>query len=220
MPIVASVLGQAVTYLLAAAGIVGALASLWQWVFKPLGKRFIAQMKDDEIKPIVQEIAAQFRSDSGSTLKDTTNRLEQAVQEVTERLERAIRRAEGTLERLEVALAANSSATEGLRSSMAVALETLRRETGAATEALRIGAGIAGGLAEQDRKTLDRLTEALRVVTQESTEGAATGLRLEGAARIVADDLAAAQNRADNVSTEEPGAAADAASKPPDESGA
>lgn len=193
----AALLSQAVTYLLAVSAIVVALVGLWNLVFKPIGRRILEQIKDEEIKPIVQEIAEQYRSNAGRLEKTTTD-------------------AALAFERMEAAFATHAAALKALHDDMSVAMETLRRETGAATEQLRIGAGIAGGLAEQDRKTLDRLAEALRVVTVDSARGAATGLRLEDTARSVADNLAAAQERADSTTDDSPGAAADAASLPPD----
>jgi len=198
MPVAVGFLSQAITYLLAVAGVVAALAGLWQVLFKPFAKRLIEQMKDDEIKPVLQEIAAQYRSNAGRLEKTTTD-------------------AGQALERLETAMAAHAKALEILHGDMNVALETLRRETAGATESLRINAGIAGGLAEQDRKALDRLAEALRIITTDSATGAATGLRIEDAARVVASNLATSQERADSAATDEaPGAAADAASRPPD----
>lgn len=66
----------------------------------------------------------------------------------------------------------------------------------------------------EDRKAIQALTVSVDRLGVRADEGAASNRRIETAAAVVADDLEAAQARADEV-TGEPGAAADAASQSP-----
>jgi Skp family chaperone for outer membrane proteins len=68
-----------------------------------------------------------------------------------------------------------------------------------------------------DRHQTDRLNTAVSALAEGVKAGAATGLRIEAAAQGVASDLADSHQRADDVESNQPGAAADAAatSEPP-----
>lgn len=156
--------------ILGIAGLLVAIGVIWTKGIRPM-VRFIS--KAEEMVPllvdlnqalgktpkafdVLDEIVAQFRTDSGSSLRDVVNRLEQ-----------------GTL-------------------------------------SLKQGAETVKQLAEQDREHLQRLTILLDRLTVRVDDSSARGARMERAAGVVADDLAAAHKRADE-STGEAGAAADAA---------
>lgn len=83
-----------------------------------------------------------------------------------------------------------------------------------ASELLKVGVEASRLLAEQDREQLQRLIVLVDRVTVRVDAGAATSSRIEKAATGVADDLAEAHRRADEVAHGgEAGAAADAASR-------
>lgn len=79
-------------WILGAGAVIGALAVIWTKVLKPLSKLIVyidkllplvAELlakseKDPDYLSVLGEIAAQFKTDSGSTLRDVINRLEQA----------------------------------------------------------------------------------------------------------------------------------------------
>lgn len=116
---------------------------------------------------VLDEIAAQFRTDSGTTLRDVVNRLEDAAD--------------------------------------------ANRQSG---EILKVGVEASRLLAEQDREQLQRLIVLVDRLTVRVDAGAATSSRIEKAAVEVADDLAAAHKRADDIAHGgDAGAAADAASR-------
>jgi hypothetical protein len=77
-------------------------------------------------------------------------------------------------------------------------------------ESLKVGVEAQRLLSVRDREVMQELTLKLDRVNVRVGEGAATGLRNEAAAQVVAKDLADSHNRADAVSGEA-GAAADAA---------
>lgn len=82
-------------WIIGAGAVVGALAAIWTKGIKPLDKlirdlhdqlELLAEMTaHHKLNPamveILAEIAAQFKSDSGSTLRDVVNRLETAATE-------------------------------------------------------------------------------------------------------------------------------------------
>lgn len=55
---------------------VGAAALIWRTVVRPTMRTF---SKIDEYGPVLTEIARQFKSDSGSTLKDIITRIEKVA---------------------------------------------------------------------------------------------------------------------------------------------
>lgn len=79
-------------WILGSSAVIGALAVLWTKLIRPLSKVivFLDQLlplltdllarskKDPDYLSVLSEIAAQFKTDSGSTLRDVINRLEQA----------------------------------------------------------------------------------------------------------------------------------------------
>jgi len=136
--------------LVASGTILGSIGAIWIKVIRPL-IRFIRLMT--ELAPIFQklpdvfdvlaEIAAQFRTDSGSSLRD---------------------------------------AVDGLTRVAA--------EQKAAAELLKVGVEASKILSAEDRLALNRLPVLLDRLEQKIDAGAATGLRNEAAAKVVADDLA------------------------------
>lgn len=82
-------------WILGAGAVIGALAVIWTKFLQPLGKlitymhqmlpllsTLTAQFKDDpDYLGVLSEIAAQFKADSGSTLRDVVNRLEASATE-------------------------------------------------------------------------------------------------------------------------------------------
>lgn len=157
-------------YILGIAGLLIAIGVIWTKAIRPAAKlvtsaeEMLPMMREltaafrgtPHAFDVLDEIVAQFRTDSGSSLRDVVNRLEQ-----------------GTL-------------------------------------SLRQGAETVKQLAEQDREHLQRLIILLDRLTIRVDASSATGLRIEQAAGVVADDLAEAHRRAD-ANQGEPGAAADAA---------
>lgn len=166
---------------------VTALGVIWKKVIQPLA-RFITLT--EEMLPLLRnlttafkdtphafevldEIVGQFRTDSGSSLKDQVNRLEAAA----ERQEIAAQKAEANADHLKVGVASQKE------------------------------------LAEDDRKQLRKLLVELGINAQAmaSLSEAVEGIKKD--AKTVADDLSAAHKRADEVSDQPHGAAADAAAQ-------
>jgi len=161
------------------------LGALWKTVLKP-GARLISNTERmipllnvlvvefadaPNLVAVLKNMANEFKADSGSTLRDVVNRLEDAA-EVNK----------------------------------------------AAGELLKVGVEAAKQLAEQDRQQLQRAIILLDRLTIRVDAAAVTGQRMEAAASGVADNLAASHARA-AASSGDPGAAADAASRSPDQTG-
>jgi hypothetical protein len=121
---------------------------------------------DPNALSVLNDIAAQFRTDSGSSLRDVVNRIDKAAE-------------------------ANH----------------------AAAEVLKVGVEAAKQLAERDRAQMQRLEIYLDRLGVKVDAGSATGMRIEKHASGVAEDLAAAHKRADEVSSGDAGSAADAAAQ-------
>lgn len=153
-----------------------------------------------KLLPILEDIAAQFGTDSGATMKDQLNRVEEHAEQVA---------AENARLAKEIGAANRASITE-----IQAAIGTLRELSGEDRK-----------LARDDRQALlDILRSGERVeasgiladASRARTE--ASGERMEAADAVVAEDLAETQRRADAVLDHEPpGSAADAASQSPEE---
>jgi vacuolar-type H+-ATPase subunit I/STV1 len=220
----AAIVGQSIDLLLLVAGVLGALAFMLWKVILPAAK--MITVVNEEVIPnvkymkllaqlapvlaVLNEIATQFREDSGSTLKDTTNRLEQHAEE-------------------------SKKAAEENRQA-AVEFARVNRES---ITALQIEMGTVRELAKEDRRLArgdrdlarDALEKILALVASAQRQEAsgllaeasrarteASGARIEAADAVVAEDLAAQQQRADDVESHEPpGSAADAASQSPED---
>lgn len=168
-----------VQYIIYAAALVTAAGVIWKKVLRPmirlvsaaeemipLLQELTAEFKDTpEAFKVLSEIADQFRTDSGSTLKDQVNRLEAAAE---------------------------------------------RQEANA--EHLKVGVEAQRLLAEQDRAELRALLVSLTKIDVKVEAGAATSLRNEEAALVVAQDLAVAHKAAE-AANGEAGSAADAAAQ-------
>lgn len=151
--------------------------------------------KLDPMLTVLESMAAEFRTNSGSSLRDSTNRLEEQADAARQAAEKAL--------------------------STAIEFARLNRES---ITALEVAMGTVRELAKEDRQLAredrDRARDALeRMValadSMDRTE--ASGARIEADRAHVAKDLAATQQRADDVLEHEPpGSAADAASQSPD----
>jgi hypothetical protein len=187
-----------------------ALGYLLKKVIVPGAHVLVRVVADLQHLPVLEEIAEQFRSNSGSTLKDAIDRLEARAD-------------------------ANKAAAEGFAAANRKLAEELATETRASLARLEVAIGVITQLAESDRSIVaqqgQQLLDIVRsgIRTEESgarqeasgarTEASgarteASGARTEAADAAVASHLAEAQARADEVpSAEPPGAAADAASQ-------
>jgi hypothetical protein len=63
-------------WVIGAATLVTATSVLWSKLFRPLARLIVMV---EESAPVLKEIAAQFRTDSGSSLRDTIDRIELAA---------------------------------------------------------------------------------------------------------------------------------------------
>jgi hypothetical protein len=122
---------------------------------------------------VLDEIAEQFKTNDGSSLRDVVDRLEKAAAE-------------------------NKISADQAK---------------AAADFLKIGVEATRQVSEIDRATVRRVEVLLDRLGVKVEESAATGKRMEYAAGVVAEDLAAAHKRADEAGEGEPGAAADAAAQ-------
>lgn len=227
----ASVLSQGIGYILGAAGLLAALAFLLWKVILPAAKgitvfneevvpniqymKLLAQLAP--VLEVLNEIAGQFRTDSGSTLKDTTNRLEEHAQASR------IAAEENRLAAVEFARANRESIT------------ALQIEMGTVRELAKEDRRLARGDRDLARDALEKILDLVASAARTEESGArqeaagllaeksrarteASGARIEAADAIVAEDLAAQQQRADDVESHEPpGTAADAASQSPED---
>jgi len=151
-----------VLYIIGTAAVVTAIGVLWTKAIKPTAKLITTT---DQMLPllitltetfksnpngfkVLNEIAAQFKTDSGSSLRDVVNRLEEAA-----------------------------------------------KENRAAADLLKVGVEAQKQLGEQDREQLRQLLISLDRVGVKVDAGAATGLRNEAAAKVVASDLASHRDK-------------------------
>lgn len=159
-----------------------ALATIFRLVISPMAKLVTLQQAVMPLQrelvrvfggeptrlDVLDEIASQFKTDSGSSLRDVVNRLEDAATE-------------------------NSNAADMLKIRV---------------EAVRVLAG-------EDREKIQRLLFVLETITIQINKTGGGVLRIEAAAKSVADDLAASHRNADAIEGH-PGEAADAASRTPE----
>jgi len=157
-----------------------AVGVIWKKLLQPLGKLvglivellplLRAMIKAFEGNPnafaVLNEIVSQFKTDSGSSLRDAIDRLETAVEHL----------GAAALESKGVAAAAKEAA-----------------------DFLKIGVEAKKQVDEIDRATMRRLEVLLDRLGVKVDEGAATGMRIEHAAGVVAEDLAAANKLADKA---------------------
>jgi hypothetical protein len=171
----------------------------------------------DRVMAKLEDVAAQFTPNSGTTLKDTADRLEgyaAAAREV----------AESAREAAESALAAADQWATANRTQLTVLgdhLMALQAQMSSVKELARDDRELARKDRDEARdlhKRIAELAESAVRADESRARTEASGARIEEAGRVVAEDLAATQKRADEVPSEEPpGTAADAASQSPDE---
>jgi hypothetical protein len=186
---------------LSAAALVTAAGVLWQKVLRPLvraaatGEVMLPILQELTVKfrdvpgifDILKDMASQFRTDSGSSLRDVVNALEASLEQVQAAIEKAEHRALAAAQFLQVGLDVDRKMDERDREQLSRMVRELDRVV---DRLVRLEAG-AGVVAEN------------LAVAQSAVEG-------------VAADLAAAHDRADETAGPA-GAAADAASKTEDE---
>jgi hypothetical protein len=168
-----------------------------------------------KLLPLLEDITAQFGPDSGHMMKDAINRLEGHAEDnkaLTEQFAAANRALINELQR-EVGVMRELSKDDRdlARKDRQQLLDILRssvriEESGVRTEASGVRVEESGVR-----------TEASGVRVEKSgARTEASDARTEAADRAVAKDLAAAQDRADKAEEEDPGGAADAASRSPE----
>lgn len=148
-----------------------------------------------KLLPILEDIAAQFRSDSGSTLKDSTNRLEASI-EASNKMAKDF-------------AATNRSAIDALQIAMGVMQELAKEDRSLAREDRQ---QLLAMLQSQSRQEAVGVRQEASSARQEASDE-----RSEAATAVVASDLKQAQESAAVAQdSQDPGAAADAAALPPD----
>lgn len=159
--------------IIGASALIIALGVLWTKIIRPTAKMItlaeklvpllskLAEVFKDDTNAlnVLKEIAGQFRTDSGSSLRDVVNRIDGAA------------------------------------------------------DVLKLAVEAAKQLAERDREQLHRMEIFLDRLGQKVEASSATGLRVEQQALGVAVNLEASHDRANLVTSGEPGAAADAAAQ-------
>jgi hypothetical protein len=149
-----------------------------------------------KVLPILVDIAAQFRTDSGSTLKDDINVLRQYAEENRDAAAASMTAAAESM----TAAAEYARVNRALITEMQIAM--------AATEMRQKEA------AQQLREDRDMMRDAVKALVRVEASGErveASGARTEAADEVVASDLAAREKRADDMSGQAPGVASDAA---------
>lgn len=188
-------------WVIGAAAVITALGILWAKVVRPLVKgaataeMMFPLMQELTVKfrdipavfDVLKEIVAQVRTNSGSSLKDTVNKLHTELVALRD-----------TIEKMEVRAL---SAAQYLQLGLDVDRKLAERDREQMSRLLR----------EQDR-LMDRMT-AFEV---RATKIAADLTSAQHAVDGVAEDLAKAHERADSTN-DVPGTAADAASRSPEE---
>lgn len=162
------------------------------------------------VLPTLRSIEAEFKGDSGSTLKDAMDRVERQGREnaaaAAASLAAATEFARINRESITQLQAAMLSVRELASDDRQLAREDREQILGAVRSLARVEASGSRTEASGER------VEASGVRTE------ASGLRREVAAELVKDELAATQKRADDVHDDDaPGTAADAAALPPEE---
>jgi hypothetical protein len=232
----AAILGGTVDVVIYIAAAGGALAFLWK-VIIPFAKGLTVFNEDvvpniqfmphlaklDAMESVLDDIAAQFSTDSGSTFKDDILQVRSDINQL----------GRYAIENREAAANAKAAAEDVARVAADAArvfqeqMTEMKAQMGSVKELARDDRALARKDSDLARDTYQRMaelvesalrTEAAGELAKESRERTeASGVRIEDAAAVVAKDLAATQKRADDAVDESPGAAADAASQSPDE---
>lgn len=173
--------------------------------------------KLDPMLEILEEVVAQVRTDSGSSLLDIVERLEGYARENRE----AAAEAKQASVQAERAAAAVSAALDEFASATAVALTGIEVLMGTAKEHSQDDRALARNdrdLARDALRSMRKLLESAERMELSGARTEASGARIEADQAVVAEDLAATQRRADEVAEHEPpGTAADAASQSPED---
>jgi hypothetical protein len=235
--IIAALIGQSIDILLLVVGVLGALAFLLFKVIVPGSKKITVFNEDfapnvqympllaklNEILTIIEDVADQTKSDSGSTLKDDLLLLRGYAEEnrqAAAEAKAAVVEARAIAEGFAQANAAGIKALEILVGTIKEHAQDdrdlARRDRDLARDALQRMVALAESAARTEESGARQ--EAGAVLAAESrARTEAAGERIEAASAVVAEDLADAKRRADDVhSAEPPGSAADAASQSPD----
>lgn len=180
-----------IAYIIGAAAVVTALGVLWKKAIRPAAN-FIAEfvIAEREMLPLVKELTAVFR-DSPDAFKVLKAIAGQFKADSGSSLKDQINRLESAAGRQELAA----------------------QKAEANAEHLKVGVASQKELAEDDRQQLRKLLIELGINAQAMTSLSAAVENIKKDARSVADDLAAAHKRADDVSDQPHGAAADAAAQ-------
>jgi len=186
-------------------GIGAILRWLWRKIIKP-GATIIHEtdeMIQENILKIVREMASQFRTDSGSSLKDVTNRLEASAEKADERLDQLRISMETQKVMMEQDRTLNRHQAQNLivkSEQMWVQIQTVIERMDK-EQLARVH--LAAELTKRDQ-VLDKATAGIALDLADARRGVAG----------VAQDLAESHRVAGQVLSSEPaGAAADAASR-------
>jgi uncharacterized phage infection (PIP) family protein YhgE len=179
----------------------------------PVFKEFTATFQNDpDIFKVIKDIASQFRTDSGSSLRDAVDQLGKLAETNLANVEEATHIAQMA------SSLAERSAEDNRRSNEALTIrfEAQRQlDEHQALQQERLMLQIDRVVTRVDQLMLDRTQVAEKLVVREKEVDAILAERqqlLDAAVGGVAEDLAAAHRRADRI-TGDPGAAADAASQ-------
>jgi hypothetical protein len=257
-PLLAAILGGTIDKVIYAASAIAALIFLWKFVV-PVAKgvttfnekvvpnvQYMPHLaKLAAMEAVLDEIGAQFSTDSGSTLKDDIVAVRTDIRQLGEYAEEnrqaaaqaklaATEAQAAAAEAKDAAIAAADSATR-YAAANAAGINALEILVGTIKEHAKDDRDLARGDRDLARDALQQMValaesaarteqsgarqEAAGELAKESRERTeASGARIEEAGRVVASDLAESQRRADDVDPNgEPGSAADAASQSPDE---
>lgn len=223
---VAALLGSTYANVAAVVVVLAVLAAAWKLIGRGaegivlFNKKIVPNVQYMDLLPkveailtILEEVVAQVRTDHGSSLLDTTLRLE----ETTGRLEGYAE------ENREAAAQAQRAATEARDAAAAAAAAAQVNAEGVADLKVLLGtakerATDADALARGDRDLARDALEEIKKLIASAARTEESGARIEAASAVVADDLAADRRRADDVtSSEPPSTAADAASQSPND---
>jgi hypothetical protein len=168
----------------------------------PVFREFTATFKGKtDVFKVIYEIAAQFRTDSGSSLRDAVDQLGQYAEANRESAQRAVEIAQHASDVAASAAEANRRSNEAM---------TIRFEAGRQLDEQR--ALQQERLMLQTDRLMIRVDQMMLDRAQVATDLTAREKKIDEASSGVASDLAAARSRADETMGDA-GAAADAASQ-------
>lgn len=165
----------------------------------PVFKKFTTTFQDNtDVFTVIRDIGKQFKSDSGSTLRDSINRLEEMAETNRNNIEKAAA--------LALLVAEETKRSQEMLMVRFEAQRLLDEQQAAQQERILLRSDRL--LVRVDAMIQDRLKVASELAARER--------QIDAASTGVAEDLAASRQRADDVPhTEIPGKAADVASQSP-----